>query len=82
MKFRTDRKLILSIIFAILTFFKVFFSNFLKNVRVGRYSSLFIFFFRKAIKIAGSAHKNGVSGNTGFLFFWSKTNQLDLPNDK
>ena len=61
MKFRTSRKLknmILSINFAILTFFK-FLSNFLKHFRAGRYKNLFIYFifFWKAIKIAGSAQK-------------------------
>ena len=52
MKFRTPRKLkdlILSIIFAILTFLSCL-SNFLKNIRVGRYENLFIFFFLEGNK--------------------------------
>ena len=66
MKFRTSRKLkniILSILFAILTFLS-WLSNCLKNGRVGRYENLFIllFFFWKAIKIAGSAPKTGSVG--------------------
>ena len=63
MKFRTSRKLnnlILSIIVAILTFL-MHLSNFLKNIRVGRYESLFILFW-KAIKIARLAQKTGSFG--------------------
>ena len=48
-------------------------SNFLKNVRVGRYENRFIFFW-KAIQIAGLAQKQKqnnrdgrVSGNTGIF---------------
>ena len=62
MKLRTSRKLkniILSIKFAILTFFK--FLNFLKRFRVSRYDFFFIFFW-KAIKNAGSAQKIGSVG--------------------
>ena len=64
MTFRTPRKLknmILSINFAILTFFLNFLSKFLKHFRVGRYENLFIFLFWKAIKIAGSAQKKQVA---------------------
>ena len=69
MKFRTSRELkntILSINFAILTFFNFFLSNFLKHFRVGRYENLFIFFW-KAIKIAGSgtAQKKKKQGRSG-----------------
>ena len=45
-------------------------SNFLKNVWVGSYENLFVFFW-KAIKIAGSVQKNKVgheSGNTHTFF--------------
>ena len=72
MKLRASRKLkdrIASNCFVILTFFLSCLSNFLKNVRVGRYENLS--FFWKAIKIAGSAQKtrvSRVSGNTGILF--------------
>ena len=73
MKFRTSKELknmILSIYFAILTFFKFLF-NFLKHFRVDRYENLLIFFFLwKAIKIAGLAQNNWVgrvSGNTGIF---------------
>ena len=48
--------MILSINFAILTFFFFFCQIFLKHFRVGRYENLFIFFW-KAIKNAGSAKK-------------------------
>ena len=71
MKLRTSRKLkniILSIMFAILTVFKVVCPIFCKNVRVGSYENLFICW--KAIKIAGSAEKNTVgriSGNKGIV---------------
>ena len=61
--------MILSINFAILTFFS-FLSNFLKHFRVGRDENLFIFFW-EAIKIAGSAQKikvGWVSGNTGIFY--------------
>ena len=77
MKFRTSRKLknmILSINVAILTFFFFFFfflSNFLKHFRFGRYENLFIFFFGKAIKIAGSAqNKNRVGRVSGNRYFF------------
>ena len=58
--------MILSINFAILTFLS-FLSNFLKHFRVGRYEKLFIFFW-KAIKIAGSAHKNRIGRVSGGFF--------------
>ena len=66
MKFRTSGELknvILSINFAILTF--VFCFCFLKHFRVGRYENLFIIFFWKAIKIAGSAQKK--TGSVGLV---------------
>ena len=52
--------MILSINLAILTFVKLF-VQFLKHFRVGRYENLFNFFWM-AIKIAGSAQKQGRSG--------------------
>ena len=64
--------MILSINLAVLTFFSVL-SNFLKHFRVGKYENRFIFFFWKAIKTAGSAHKKtGSVGlvETRFFFFF------------
>ena len=62
--------MILSINLAILTFFK-FLSNFLKHFRVGRYENLsFLFFFWKAIKIAGSAQNNRVGRVSGNMYFF------------
>ena len=64
MKFRASRELnnmILSINFAILTFLKFFFPIFwiiLGSVGM----KIFLFFFWKAIKIAGSAQKIGSVG--------------------
>ena len=53
MKFRIYSKLknmILSIIFAILIFFKLVMFNFMKNIRVGRYENFFFFFFLEGHK--------------------------------
>ena len=78
MKFRASRKLkniILSIIFAILTFLSCL-SNFLKFFRVGRYENLFIFFWM-AIKIAGLAQKTGSIGLAETqVFFLGLNNQF------
>ena len=74
MKFRTSKKLknmILSITFAILTFFKRFLSNFLKHFRVGRYENLFIFFLEGNKITMPAQNKNRVgrvSGNIGIFF--------------
>ena len=68
--------MILSLNFAILTFFKSFLSNFLKHFRVGRYENLFIFFW-KAIKIGTNKQtKKKKTGSVGlvetqvFFFFF------------
>ena len=67
MKFRTSKELknmILSINFAILTFFKLF-VQFLKHLRVGRYVNTF--FFLDGDKIAGSAQKKKKTGSVGLV---------------
>ena len=68
--------MILSINFAILTFFFFFFfffsflSNFLKHFRVGRYENLFYFFLEgnKNCRVGTKKNRVGrVSGNTGIF---------------
>ena len=75
MKFRVSRKLqnmILSINFAILTFFRVFFfCQIFWNISGLVGMKIFLFFFWKAIEMTGSAQKKNrvgrVSGNTGIF---------------